>query len=109
MADVISCEGCGDENPADARFCIGCGAALMRAATGPTIRLGAMECPDCYTINPADSFYCGNCGRCLNDEPSAYARPGQPTPVPQPVRDEILDDDAPIGLKVLLVVFELIS
>jgi len=39
MEDTIRCQRCGGRSPADAAFCIECGAALAPAATGPTYRL----------------------------------------------------------------------
>ena len=47
MAEKLGCERCGGESPADARFCIDCGAPLAPASTGATTRLPGMRCPDC--------------------------------------------------------------
>jgi ribosomal protein L40E len=69
--DAVICHHCRDESPPDARFCIGCGAAL--AATEETGRLAETECPDCYALNSDDAWNCRNCGRRLaSDLVSAY-------------------------------------
>jgi hypothetical protein len=59
MEDTIRCKTCGGNSPADASFCIECGAPLAEPATGPTMRL---------------------------DEPRPYAsaRPAAPPPVARP-------------------------
>jgi len=61
----MRCERCGGHNPADARFCIDCGASLVRATTGPTTRLAGITCPNCKTSNPEHARFCVVCGRNL--------------------------------------------
>jgi hypothetical protein len=93
------CPQCGIDNPANARFCDQCGAALIPvapAATQPPIATqpptapmatavaapavpsssGALVCPQCGTTAIAGEAFCDNCGAPLN----APIRPaGQPT------------------------------
>jgi class 3 adenylate cyclase/tetratricopeptide (TPR) repeat protein len=64
---MVPCAACSAENPADARFCMGCGAALERrcGACGEPVTQGAR--------------FCGACGEAL-DEASATSRPtGKPS------------------------------
>src|SRR5262245_9084277 len=49
----MKCTTCGRENPAENRFCGGCGTALARA------------CAACGHANPADHRFCGACGTSL--------------------------------------------
>jgi hypothetical protein len=86
MAKTIRCANCGDENPADARFCIDCSASLVPVATGETTRLPAQRCPSCGSANPQEARFCVVCGRGLaGAQPQPAARP-QPQPAPQPPR-----------------------
>jgi Zn-finger nucleic acid-binding protein len=39
MPETIACPRCDADNPADARFCISCGASLAPATTGATVQL----------------------------------------------------------------------
>jgi class 3 adenylate cyclase/tetratricopeptide (TPR) repeat protein len=48
-----ACAACGTENPADARFCMSCGAALSRT------------CPSCGTVAPPQARFCMSCGASL--------------------------------------------
>jgi hypothetical protein len=66
MAGLI-CESCGTENPAQARFCMSCGAALER------------RCPSCGTIAPPEAKFCMSCGTALTTE-----GPAPPKPAPEP-------------------------
>ena len=85
MAETLICERCHGDNPADARFCIDCGAALVNATTGPTTRLTGINCPACQTYNPEDARFCVVCGRSLAAGPAPERTP-QPQPQPQPTR-----------------------
>ncbi|HEV8624608.1 MAG TPA: adenylate/guanylate cyclase domain-containing protein [Acidimicrobiia bacterium] len=53
----MTCPACERENPADARFCAGCGAPLAR------------PCPDCGRPAAADAVFCAGCGRRLDRAP----------------------------------------
>lgn len=99
----MNCPTCGVALPADARFCIECGAELPQAAnTGATVALRTPEerplrCRACGAGSPADADYCVRCGRRLADvapPPLAVPQPltphprvGRPRPAPriQPV------------------------
>ncbi len=48
----MQCPYCGTQNPVQARFCMGCGQAL----------LNAVVCRACYTLLPPEARYCYNCG-----------------------------------------------
>jgi class 3 adenylate cyclase/tetratricopeptide (TPR) repeat protein len=50
---MIRCARCGRENPADAQFCMRCGAALSRV------------CPNCGAANAMDATFCLQCGTAL--------------------------------------------
>src|SRR5919197_4494459 len=60
------CQNCGNENPAEARFCMSCGNALE------------VVCPSCGTVAPPEAKFCMSCGTALKGE----------TPAPPPVRPE---------------------
>lgn len=79
--ELIHCERCGGESPADARFCIDCGASLEKGTTGPTVKLTGPVCPTCRTVNPSGASFCVVCGRSLGTHAPAqpYVRPQQPT------------------------------
>ncbi|MBW2444475.1 MAG: AAA family ATPase [Deltaproteobacteria bacterium] len=47
----MPCQGCGHDNPDDARFCSGCGAPQQRS------------CSACGRANDADASFCNGCGR----------------------------------------------
>ena len=49
----MRCTACGSENPAEANFCNGCGAAL------------SPHCVACGADNPAGSRFCNHCGGSL--------------------------------------------
>jgi class 3 adenylate cyclase/tetratricopeptide (TPR) repeat protein len=62
----VTCPACGGENPADARFCAGCGGPLAR------------PCPDCGRPAAVDAAFCAGCGRRLG-RPPVGAPPAPPT------------------------------
>jgi len=95
------CPQCGIDNPANARFCDQCGAALIpvaTAATQPPVAMqppappmasavaapavpsssGSVVCPQCGTTAIAGEAFCDNCGAPLN----APVRPAGPPAVP---------------------------
>ncbi|GAB4189545.1 MAG: hypothetical protein OHK0022_01920 [Roseiflexaceae bacterium] len=65
MAPTRHCARCGGQNPAEAQFCIECGAGLQSAATGPTVKLSGVNCAACGALNPERSQFCCMCGRML--------------------------------------------
>jgi class 3 adenylate cyclase/tetratricopeptide (TPR) repeat protein len=65
----VTCPQCRQANPADARFCNGCGAPLTAG------------CAACGRANPAGSRFCNGCGARLDaEEPAASPAPGAYTP-----------------------------
>ena len=64
---ALACASCGTENPAGARFCMGCGNQLERT------------CPSCGTPAPAAARFCMSCGQALDGAPI-------PAPVAAPER-----------------------
>jgi len=85
MAESLICERCGGDNPADARFCIDCGATLISATTGPTTRLAGITCPSCGTSNPEQARFCVLCGRSFSAPRPAPARPAATRSAPHPM------------------------
>lgn len=65
----MRCSRCDHENPAEARFCNACGAAL------------SLRCPACEHTNPSGSAFCNACGQRLEQaaQPDVEA-----APVPDP-------------------------
>lgn len=65
----MNCAHCGAELPADARFCIECGAETGAAATGATVKIDTADyevrCGRCGTANPRGAVFCVNCGQRL--------------------------------------------
>ena len=66
----MTCPGCQQENPAQARFCMKCGAGLTRT------------CARCHTELPTSAAFCIACGQPAAAAPSAqrFASPGAYTP-----------------------------
>src|SRR5712692_461007 len=65
----MTCQGCGQKNPAGARFCGGCGARLEAA------------CPACQAPNPPGNRFCHQCGGPLQtDAAEQFASPRAYTP-----------------------------
>src|SRR3982074_2298594 len=71
----IACPSCSTENPASARFCMACGAALPRA------------CPNCGEAAPAEARFCMNCGASLE---AVVAPVAEPAPAVPPARAPLL-------------------
>ena len=76
---MASCAECSAENPADARFCMACGAALER------------RCSACGTSVPGQARFCPNCGTQLEAgagtaAPSPPSHPAPPAQPPPPAR-----------------------
>lgn len=63
------CPACGEELPAGARFCGGCGRPL--AAPSP----GMVACPLCRTEVPEQARFCGACGQPLGTSASTFLDP----------------------------------
>lgn len=63
----MHCSSCGADLPADARFCIECGADVAVASTGPTVQLpraaDALACRACGAANPVFAVFCVRCGQ----------------------------------------------
>lgn len=59
------CGSCDTRNPADAAFCVECGASLTgspRQAVAALPRQARRRCQVCGVANPAHAIYCVNCG-----------------------------------------------
>src|SRR3954471_23490389 len=64
-----TCQSCGTENPASAKFCMSCGAQLER------------RCANCGAAAPPQARFCMECGGALADTPAlAAARPAAQPP-----------------------------
>ncbi len=62
----MDCPECGEANPGDARFCMGCGTAQPR------------PCPGCSTLVPSTARFCSQCGvELAATPPPAPARAAQ--------------------------------
>ena len=67
----MKCTRCQQENPPQAKFCLGCGIAL------------AIKCAKCGTEIPAPAKFCFECGQPVSPQPTTAARfppPGAYTP-----------------------------
>lgn len=60
---VAVCQSCATENPASARFCMGCGAQLERL------------CPSCGAVAPPQARFCMECGSSLEESPRPPSTP----------------------------------
>ncbi|WP_243343838.1 zinc ribbon domain-containing protein [Anaerococcus sp. AGMB09787] len=58
LKDVIVCENCGSEIPANSSFCIKCGAKIEKEE---------LLCPNCKKPIEKNDIFCGNCGTKLVD------------------------------------------
>ncbi|HTO11902.1 MAG TPA: adenylate/guanylate cyclase domain-containing protein [Candidatus Binatia bacterium] len=72
----MTCRACGHANPADARFCGGCGARLERV------------CAVCRAPNPGDSRFCHGCGGPL--DAAVESAPSPRSYTPKHLADKIL-------------------
>lgn len=68
------CPGCGEELPAGARFCGGCGRSLTAPSPGTVI------CPLCRTEVPEQARFCGACGQPLGSSASMFVEPNPSMP-----------------------------
>src|SRR5437867_3245450 len=59
----MKCPQCQQDNPADARFCNGCGTRLV------------LTCPSCNQVNPPASRFCNGCGEKLGNASAAPLAP----------------------------------
>src|SRR6184192_153129 len=59
----MKCPQCQQDNPADARFCNGCGTRLV------------LTCPSCNQVNPPASRFCNGCGEKLGNPSAAPLAP----------------------------------
>lgn len=87
MAQTMACADCGEINPAEARFCIGCGESLaLQAATGPTTKLQSTVCPVCGSATPVNATFCPTCGHSTKPETASQQPQATPPPVAAPPR-----------------------
>jgi adenylate cyclase len=79
---MANCAECGVENPGEARFCMGCGAALER------------RCAACDSPAPEGASFCMSCGAALAEtEPAATSERGaQATVAEDTVSSQELDE-----------------
>src|SRR5262250_638720 len=68
----MRCPQCQQDNPAEARFCNGCGARFQLA------------CPSCSHVNPSGSRFCNGCGAKLGEQIAAGAEPRFSSPESYP-------------------------
>jgi hypothetical protein len=86
----MNCPSCAAELPADARFCVECGAEVLVASTGATTALPRYAdpgppCPACGAVGPEGADYCVRCGRRLAD-PLHVPPPPAPVMATRPPR-----------------------
>jgi class 3 adenylate cyclase/tetratricopeptide (TPR) repeat protein len=65
---TAACATCGTENPAEARFCMACGAKLAR------------RCPSCGAEAPEAARFCMQCGGSLDAVPATGSTVSEPPP-----------------------------
>jgi len=65
----MQCSVCGNPNPGAARFCMHCGAALVRGKV----------CARCFTLLPAEAQYCFHCGAFQGESEGFLAALAAPT------------------------------
>lgn len=77
------CAACGTANATDAKFCIGCGVALVQVPT--------KTCSSCGAEVNADVAFCGRCGSAfgVDAEPEGPAYAESPGPLPEPEADAV--------------------
>ncbi|MGZ9030366.1 MAG: zinc-ribbon domain-containing protein, partial [Burkholderiaceae bacterium] len=81
MIELI-CLPCGQSNPADAKFCSQCGAALLRRF-----------CEQCHAVNDAEAHFCRSCGAALAQQ----LLPATLAPMPAAWREDARVRDGPGG------------
>jgi hypothetical protein len=90
----MNCPSCAAELPADARFCVECGAEVRPAATGATTALPRYAipgppCPACGAVGPEGADYCVRCGHRLADGVQLPPQPASMT-APRPRRPAVM-------------------
>src|SRR5262249_51689941 len=65
----MRCSNCGNENPADKKFCEDCGASL------------ANRCPKCGAETTVGKRFCGECGTAIGASASLVTSSAQPGPL----------------------------
>ena len=78
----LNCLRCSRPNPAEAKFCSQCGAALLRKL-----------CRRCHAINDADSHFCHWCGAALSTRSLVPAGSTPPPPADVPVLTDMVASD----------------
>jgi class 3 adenylate cyclase len=79
----MNCPSCGTDNPAAARFCMHCGAALV------------LQCANCQAELPAGARFCMNCGQSIrlqtpaDDARFTHLAAVAPDPLVKKVRDAV--------------------
>lgn len=107
---MLTCNSCGRENEDEFKFCLGCGAALVKpapAAPAPVVEVPAMvDCPQCGTSVPSQFKFCGSCGSPIPRAaaPAAQAPAPEPEAKPQPVEPLREENLAPRLLGKLTVI-----
>ena len=71
----MNCQGCGQENLADSRFCRACGTPLP------------LECAGCGRALAADARFCDSCGRPVAEAEPIASSPPLPERAPEPSGD----------------------
>ena len=74
---MATCRRCGEDNPARARFCLGCGAPLQSA------------CPSCGEQNPPHARFCLACGTQLGAQAAAPTSAPPPTSASRELRKTV--------------------
>ena len=81
----LACAACGTLNPANYRFCMECGRALMTppaqvaaqpeapVVSAPAHAPSGLACAACGMLNPANYRFCMECGRALTTPPAQVA------------------------------------
>lgn len=82
LKKLITCSNCGTANPADALFCVGCGAKLKKEESA--ISYEQKVCPNCGMAMDEDQIFCTNCGT----KYSKILKELKETPAPTPSIDK---------------------
>lgn len=83
------CPKCRTDNPANARFCAGCGSPLQAPRAAAPRSSTGLRCASCGANNPPGSVFCESCGNRLA-QPAPARASARPQPAAAPAASAVV-------------------
>ena len=80
----LDCTGCGEVNSADSRYCHACGRGLVPGTASTPSRPAVVSCPRCRASNAAGADFCYSCGLPFDEGRGRQTRTDSPILAGQP-------------------------